>query len=163
MLEPNNLGEFAFALCVTGIGLFLAAGFIAGMIVATLGDAIPKERQTIVLWTAIILVWLLFQVAVVQMLRLHARTWPAIVREDRQMHYLEWATLLFCCIAELLTGKEDHGVVQGLRYLFGGWMLLLIAAHVVTYALFRVSVAAKQALVWTILALATAWVFRPAV
>src|SRR5436853_118319 len=122
LLDVENVGEFAFAMCAIGFLLAIIA-FVAGVFLSR-WVGVGERLHNIVITAAF---WVALNVPIYRSLRGRARLWVGEQRATKQVVYVEICSLAMLAGLSLLAGETtgSRELVVFLRYLFSFWTLSL--------------------------------------
>lgn len=148
LLDIENIGEFAFAMCA--VGLVLAVVAFAAAFCLSLWIGIAKGSHLIVLTTAF---WISFNVPVYRTLRRKAGLWVGERRATKQVAYVEICTTAMLAGLSLLTDDTTGAgeIIVFLRYLFSSWILCLLGFQVFLHLVLGYRIFTPDAVRWCLL------------
>ena len=145
LLDIENIGEFAFAMCAMGLVLaiiaFAAAFFLSHWI------GIAKRSHLIVLTAAF---WVALNVPVYRSLRRKAGLWVDERRATKQVAYVEICSTAMLAGLSLLAGDTTGAreLIVFLRYLFSSWILCLLGYQVFLHLVLGYRIFTRDAVRW---------------
>ena len=145
LLDIENIGEFAFAMCAMGLVLAVIAFAAAFFLWYWLG--IAHRSQLIVLAAAF---WLGLNVPVYRSLRRKAESWGGERRATRQMAYIEICSTVMLAGLSLLARDISGGrdLIIFLRYLFSSWILCLLGYQAFLHLVLGYRISTRDAVRW---------------
>ena len=145
LLDVENVGEFAFAMCAIGAVLAIIA-FVAAFFLS-LWIGIGKHSHLIVLTAAF---WVALNVPVYRTLRRRAKLWVGERRATKQVAYVEMCSMMMLAGLSLLAGETTGAreLVVFLRYLFSFWILFLLGHQVLIHFVLGYRIFTRDAVRW---------------
>lgn len=147
ILDIENIGEFAFAMCAVGLLLAIIAFAAAFFLWHWLGIA---KRSDLILLTAAF--WVALNVPVYRSLRRKAELWGGERRATRQVAYIEICSTVMLLGLSLLARdiSGGHELIVFLRYLFSSWILCLLGYQVFLHLVLGYRIFTRDAVRWCI-------------
>ena len=149
LLDIQNIGEFAFAMCAMGLVLAVIAFAAAFFLWYWLGIA---NRSQLILLTAAF--WIALNVPIYRSLRRKAESWGGERRATRQVAYIEICSTLMLLGVSLLARDISGGreLILFLRYLFSSWILCLLGYQALLHLILGYRISKRDALRWCVVA-----------
>ena len=147
ILDIENIGEFAFAMCVMGLVLAIIAFVVAFFLWYLLG--IANRSQLMVLTAAF---WVAFNVPVYRSLRRKAALWGGERRATKQVAYIEICSTVMLLGLSLLARdiSGGHELIVFLRYLFSSWILCLLGYQAFLHLDLGYRISTRDAVRWCV-------------
>ncbi len=148
LLDVDNLGEFAFAMCAIGLVFALISFFVAFFALELIG-----LHGHVYLGLLSVVVWILLNVPVYRALRLRARRWSGEQRATRQITYVELSSITILVGLSLIAGQTigAHELIMVLEYLFSSWILALLVWQVFLHRALGYKIFVRDAVKWSIM------------
>src|SRR5436190_24023886 len=145
LMEIENIGEFAFALCSIGLALAIVA-FAAAFFFLYLFRSV--QRGPLIALATIF--WIALNVPVYRSLRRKAARWNGERRATRQVAYVEISSTVMLAGLSLLAvdtiGARE--LIVFLRYFFCSWILCLLTYQVLLHFILGYRIYPRDAVRW---------------
>jgi hypothetical protein len=145
LMDAQNVGEFAFTMCVIGVLLAIIAFAAAFFLLYWAGRTLP---MFVISATGVI--WLLLNIPVYRSLMKRAARWQGERRAGNQIIYVELCSVAFLAGISLLAGDVLGGreLILFLKYFFYFWILALLVYQVVAHAALRYRILPRDGIRW---------------
>lgn len=152
LLDIQNLGEFAFAMCLYGLLLAIIA-FVAAFFTLELFGI--NGRTYLGLLSVVL--WVLVNVPLYRSLRVKARLWIGEQRATKQIVYVESCSVAMLIGLSLLAGGTvgARELLLVLEYLFSFWILALLAYQIFLHLALKYKIFTRDAIRWSIICIYT--------
>jgi hypothetical protein len=145
--ELRDAGEVAFGILAMAILVAVGAVLLVAVLSVLWARPLPLLPTSAVVWAGGMLL-------VLRHYRRATRAWTTERRGGDMLFLVECIVASASFAASVLLGASADGLVQAIRFSLGGFLLLLVFSHGVTYALLRYRPRLKEVAAWTAIAVA---------
>ena len=149
LMDIENVGEFAFTMCVLGVLLAVIAFAAAFFLLYWVGGTTP-----IFVISVAGVIWVLLNIPIYRSLRRRATQWHGERRAGNQIVYIEVCSVVILAGISLLAGDVlgSRELILVLKYFFYFWILALLLYQVVIHAALRYRILPRDGIRWCCIA-----------
>lgn len=145
LMEVQNVGEFAFTMCVFGVLLAIIAFAAAFLLLFWIGMTAPFF---VIMVAGVI--WVLLNIPVYRSLKQKAAQWHGERRAGNQIIYVEICSVVFLAAISLLAGDVlgSRELILFLKCFFYFWILALLLYQLLAHAALRYRILPRDGTRW---------------